>query len=134
MLLPHGCHIALVDGETFDVYRDAGAEAEPQLLLLDPPQLDSSNHSGVSHHSSHGNHADRLVAEDAHARAAAQWLSGEVLRNRIKHLVVIAPPRTLGEMRKHYHRKLREVVVKEVAKDLVAFNPRDIMSALREGD
>lgn len=133
MLLPHGCHVALVDGETFDVYRNAGAEAEPQLLLLDPPQLDSTNHSGVSHHSSHGNHADDLVAEDAHARAAAQWLSREVLRNRIKHLVVIAPPRTLGEMRKHYHRKLREVVVKEVAKDLVAFNPREILSDLRGG-
>ena len=134
MLLPHNCYVALVDGETFDVYRNAGAEAEPQLVLLDPPVLDSSNHSGGSHRSSHGNHADRLVAEDAHARAAANWLNREVIRDRIKHLVIIAPPRTLGEMRKHYHRKLREVVRKEVAKELVAFNPHDFMHVLREPD
>lgn len=132
MLLPHGCYVALVDGETFDLYRNAGAEAEPQLLLLDPPEIDSSNHSGGSHHSSPGNHADSQVAEDAHARAAAIWLNSQVLRRRIKDLVILAPPRTLGEMRKHYHRKLQEVLRKEVGKDLAGFQPHQIMLALRE--
>jgi protein required for attachment to host cells len=111
MLLPHGCAVALVDGESFDLYRNAGSEAEPQLLLLDPPELDSTNHSGGSHRSSPGS---------------------QVLRRRIKDLVILAAPRTLGEMRKHYHAKLHEVLHKEVSKDLGGFNPRDIMLALRE--
>lgn len=132
MLLPHGCAVALVDGESFDLYRNAGSEAEPQLLLLDPPELDSTNHSGGSHRSSPGNHADRQVAEDAHARAVAIWLNSQVMRRRIKDLVILAAPRTLGEMRKHYHAKLHEVLHKEVSKDLAGFNPRDIMLALRE--
>lgn len=132
MLLPHGCYVALVDGETFDVYRNAGAEAEPQLLLLDSPELDATNHSGGSHRSSPGNHADSQVAEDAHARAAVHWLNSQVLEHRIKDLVILAPPRTLGEMRRHYHAKLQEVLRKEVGKDLAGFDPRDIMHALRD--
>lgn len=132
MLLPHGCYVALVDGETFDVYRNAGSEAEPQLLLLDPPELDSTNHSGGSRRSSPGNHADSQVAEDAHARAATHWLNSQVLEHRINDLVILAPPRTLGEMRKHFHGKLQEVLRKEVGKDLAGFHPRDIMLALRE--
>lgn len=132
MLLPHGCYVALVDGETFDVYRNAGAEAEPQLLLLDSPELDATNHSGGSHRSSPGNHADSQVTEDAHARAAVHWLNSQVLEHRIKDLVILAPPRTLGEMRRHYHAKLQEVLRKEVGKDLAGFDPRDIMHALRD--
>lgn len=132
MLIPHGCVVALVDGESFDVYRNAGSEAEPQLLLLDPPELDSAGHSDVGHRSSPGNHADRQMDEDAHARAASLWLNDQVLSHRIKDLVIMAAPRTLGEMRRHYHAKTREVLRKEVSKDLIGFQPRDVIEALRE--
>lgn len=132
MLLPHGCIIALVDGENFTVYRNAGSEAEPRLQTVDVTELDSSNHSDVGHRSSHGNHADSLVNEDAHAKAAAGWLNAEVLGHRIDDLVILAPPRTLGELRKHYHPKTREVLRCDLAKDLAGFAPRDIIAALRE--
>ena len=132
MLLPHGTVVALVDGETFDIYRNVGSEAAPQLLLLDPPELDATNHSGGSHRSSPGNHADSQVAEDAHARAAVHWLNSQVLDHRIKDLVVLAPPRTLGEMRRRYHSKLQEVLRMEIGKDLAGFHPRDIMQVLRD--
>ena len=132
MLLPHGTVVALVDGETFDIYRNVGSEAAPQLLLLDPPELDATNHSGGSHRSSPGNHADSQVAEDAHARAAVHWLNSQVLEHRIKDLVILAPPRTLGEMRRRYHSKLQEVLRMEIGKDLAGFHPRDIMQVLRD--
>lgn len=132
MLLPHGCIIALVDGDSFDVYRNSGSEAEPQLLLLDPPQIQNEGHSGIGHRSSPGNHADRQVDEDAHARAATLWLNDQVLSHRIKDLVIMAAPRTLGEMRRHYHGKTREVLRKEFAKDLIGFQPQDVINALRE--
>jgi protein required for attachment to host cells len=132
MLLPHGAVIAVVDGQNLELYRNAGDEAAPELAALDPPILDVSNHSGGSHHSRPGNHADSQVSEDAHAHAAATWLNGQVLSHKLTDLVVIAPPRTLGELRKHYHKLTERALIKELHKDLIGKQPRDIVEALRE--
>lgn len=131
MLLPHGTVIALVDGENFELFRNAGNEAAPELEALPSPALDSSNRSGGSHHSSTGNHADSLVNEDAHATAAAEWLNTQVLGHKLEHLVVIAAPRTLGEMRRHYHKQLEAVLMGELAKDLAGRSGPDILAALK---
>lgn len=132
MLLPHGATIALVDGERFELYRNAGDEAEPELEVLEAPKLDSHNHSGAGHHSSAGNHADRLVSEDAHAAAVAAWLNSQVLGHKIKDLVIFAAPRTLGELRKHYHKVTAGALRKEYHKDLVGRPKAEIVKALRE--
>jgi len=131
MLLPHGTIVAVVDGHNFDLFRNAGNEAAPELTAQAAPRLDTHNHSGASHRSSAGNHADSLVSEDAHAIAAAAWLNGEVLGHRIENLVVIAPPRTLGELRRHYHKQTEKVLLKELSKDLVGKKGPAIVEALR---
>ncbi|MBS3927409.1 MAG: host attachment protein [Sphingomonadales bacterium] len=132
MLLPHGAVIALVDGRNLELYRNAGDEAEPELQTLDAPKLDSHNHSGGGHHSSAGNHAGKQVDEDAHAIAATVWLNGQVLAGKIKSLVVFASPKTLGEMRRHYHKMTERALLKEYHKDLSGKPPADIVAALRE--
>ena len=132
MLLPHGTIVALVDGKNFELYRNAGNEAEPALEPMPSPKLDSHNHSGAGHRSTPGNHADSLVAEDAHAGAAVAWLNSQVLGHKLEHLVVIAAPRTLGEMRRHYHKQTEQVVMTEIAKDLIGRQPADILATLRE--
>ena len=132
MLLPHGTVIALIDGKNFELYRNTGDEAEPQLTTVDAPKLDSHNHSGAGHHSSAGNHAGHQVDEDAHAIAATEWLNSQVLGHKIEQLVVIAPPRTLGEVRKHYHKQTERAVIKELGKDLIGKQAGDIVAALRE--
>lgn len=132
MLLPHGAVIALVDGHSFELYRNAGTEADPELSAIPAPKLDAHNHSGGSHHSSAGNHADSLVAEDAHAIAAVSWLNGQVLAGKVKDLVVFAAPRTLGELRKHYHKMTTRALLKEVNKDFTGKQPDAILAALRE--
>ncbi len=131
MLLPHGTVIALVDGENFELYRNTGNEAEPVLNSQPGPKLDSSNHSGGGHHSGSGNHAGSLVNEDAHAIAAVEWLNSEVLGHRIAQLVVVAAPRTLGEMRRHYHKRLEQVLLREISKDLIGKPAADILAAVR---
>ena len=132
MLLPHGTIIALVDGRNLELYRNGGNEAEPEFSALTSPKLDAHNHSAGSHHSSAGNHDDHMVIEDAHAGAAVAWLNNEVLGHRIEHLVVVAAPRTLGEMRKHYHKQLEHVLLCELHKDLIGKAPSAILTALRE--
>ena len=64
--------------------------------------------------------------------AAVAWLNNEVLGHRIEHLVVVAAPRTLGEMRKHYHKQLEHVLLCELHKDLIGKAPSAILTALRE--
>lgn len=132
MLIPHGTLIAVVDGQNFNLFRNAGNEAEPELTALPSPALDSHNHSGAGHHSVPGNHADSLVAEDAHAGAAAAWLNQQVLGHKLDNLVVIAAPRTLGELRRHYHKQTEKVLLRELSKDLVGRKAPEILAALRE--
>lgn len=132
MLLSHGTVIALVDGKSFELFRNSGNEGEPELTAMDSPPLDARNHSGVGHHSSPGNHADGQVGEDAHASAAVHWLNAQVLDHKIESLVVIAPPRTLGEMRRHYHKQTEQVLLKELHKDLIGKKAPEILAALRE--
>ena len=131
MLLPHGAVVALVDGKNFELYRNAGNEAAPELAALDAPRLDEHNHSTASHHGRAANKDAHLADEDAHANAAVAWLNSQVLGHKIEHLVVIAAPRTLGEMRHHYHKQTERALVMELAKDLTGHQPAEILEALR---
>ena len=133
MLLPHGTVIALIDGEKFELYRNSGNEAAPQLTAMPAVKLNDHNKgSGGRHYSSAGNPADSRQSEDGHAAGAASWLNAEVLAHRIDKLVVFADPRTLGELRKHYHKMTAQAVLKEYHKDLAGRRPEQIIAALRE--
>lgn len=53
-----------------------------------------------------------------------------MLEGKIKSLVIIAAPRTLGEMRKGYHKSLSDVLIGELDKDLTGHSVQDIEKAL----
>ncbi|MDG2003096.1 MAG: host attachment protein [Novosphingobium sp.] len=131
MLIPHGTIIALVDGKNFELYRNKGDESDPELKAMKAPKLDQHNHSGGGHHSSSSNPTGHLADEDAHANAVTQWLNSHVLGHKIEQLIVIAAPRTLGEMRHHYHKQLERALVTELSKDLNGKQPNEILDALR---
>lgn len=133
MLLPHGAVIALVDGEEWSLLRNAGNEAKPDLAELPVPDIDESNHSGGGgrHRATASDPSPRQMHEDAHAAAVAEWLNRQVIAHKIDHLVVIAPPRTLGELRHHYAKQVSAALIGEVAKDLIGRQPADVLAALR---
>lgn len=58
------------------------------------------------------------LEEDRFAAHAADLLKKRALARKFEHLVVIAPPKTLGEMRKHYHKEVSDRLIGELAKDL----------------
>ena len=132
MLLPHGTVIAVIDGSTFELYRNTGTEAEPELSPEESPKLDASNHSAGSHHSSSGNPGGHQADEDAHAIAAAEWLNQQVLGHKLDNLVIFAAPRTLGEIRKHYHKQTELILLGEVNKSMSGRQPSELIEALRE--
>lgn len=57
--------------------------------------------------------------EAAFARSAADYLREAALRNEFQSLIVVAPPRTLGELRQHYHKEVSKRIIEELPKDLV---------------
>ena len=132
MLLPTGTMVAVIDGSEFELYRNTGTQAEPELSPEDSPTLDASNHSAGSHHSSSGNPDGHQVDEDAHAIAAVEWLNQQVLGNKVSDLVIFAAPRTLGELRKHYHKQTEQALVGEVNKSMTGRQPSELLMSLRE--
>lgn len=132
MLLPHGVVIALADGKKLELYRNSGMEAEPHLEALPTPSLDEHNKgSGGHHRTTSANPSSHRLEEDAHAAAVAGWLNSQVLGHKLERLVVIADPRTLGELRKHYHKQTAAAIHGELSKDLVGQQPQHIIEALR---
>jgi len=140
MLLPHGTSIAVADGTKFEFFRNTGTEAEPKLTALDTPELELTNFSAGAHRSDTsesfsartGNGANDRLDESAHAIAVADWLNHQVLQHKIDKLVIIADPKSLGEMRKRYHKQLEAVLVKELSKTMTGRPVAEIVKAVTD--
>lgn len=131
MLLPHATLVAVADGEKLNLYRNAGTEAEPRLTVVETELPSGDNHSGGARHSSSAANPDESQAEeDSFAAATAAMLNAQALGNKFDALVVIAAPRTLGELRKHWHKVLAGKLIHEMAKDLTGHSIADIEASL----
>ena len=131
MLLPHNSVVVVADGEHLKLYRNAGLEGQLQLEPADAPDLHPHGHSSGDHHrSSTANPDRRQQGEDTFAAAVVSWMQSEVLAGRISSVFVIASPKSLGEMRRHYTPALREVLAGEAAKELVSHAVGDIEAAV----
>jgi protein required for attachment to host cells len=120
MLIPNGTLVAVIDGAGLKLYRNSGVEAHPKLAALPAPTLAAhSKDSGKRHRSSAANPDDQLVEEDSFVAAIADWLNQQALDGKIEHLVVVAAPRALGELRRNYHKALAEKILAELPKDLI---------------
>ena len=131
MQIPHGAIVAVADGEILNLFRNAGDEAAPQLAAMDDAPVSSANKgSGGRHHSSSANPSDSQQDEDGFAAGIADLLNKRVLDHKIGALIIIAAPRTLGELRKHYHKTLEAIRVGEIAKDLTGHSVADIAKSI----
>ena len=70
------------------------------------------------------------LEEDRFAADAAEMLRKRALSNDFESLIVIAPPRTLGELRKHYHKEVSARLSGELDKDFTGHPIPDIEKAL----
>jgi protein required for attachment to host cells len=57
-------------------------------------------------------------------------LNAKALAGEIDQLVVVADPRTLGEMRPRYHKALQGKIVAELPKELTSESPQAIAQTL----
>ena len=118
MKLPHKAHVAIVDGEHFTVMQNNGQPFEPKLGNVQKPDLTASNFSaGIRHQDDIGQRHGRTdLNELAHGAAATEWLNAKAIAGELTDVLVIADPKTLGEMRRHYHSELEKRIVGEITK------------------
>ena len=134
MRLPSNAHVAIVDGTNFTVMRNSGKPLEPKLSNAQKPDLSATNFSaGVKHQDDIGQRHGRTdLNELAHGAAAAEWLNAKAIAGEISDVLVIADPKTLGEMRRHYHSELEKKLVGEIDKTMTGEPVDRIEKAIAE--
>lgn len=70
------------------------------------------------------------LEEDRFAAEIAAMLRERALSNDMDTLIVAAPARTLGELRKHYHKEVEARLAGEITKDLTGHTVPQIEQAL----
>jgi len=144
MHLPHNAAVLVADGRKILFLRNEGDDAYPNLVVehaeeqANPKDSDQKSDAPGLSFSSVGSGRSTMDEVDFHqqeedrfAADAAALLKQRALANDFESLIVIAPPRTLGELRKHYHDSVSARISGEINKDLTGHPTADIESAIR---
>ena len=131
MQLPKGATVAVADGKKLNLFRNTGDEGHTKLAALPHAAIDD-DHKGSDngHRSSSANPDDHQVDADGFSAGVADLLNKQVLDGKIDKLLIIAAPRTLGDLRKHFHKKLSAILVGEISKDLAGHSLQDVEKAI----
>jgi protein required for attachment to host cells len=132
MQIPHDTFILVADGRKSLFFRNDGdgefpnLSAERKEVRENPAHHEqASDTAGMSMKTKDGRGGSmeevdfHQLEEDRFAADTAEMLNERALRNEYEALVVVAPPKTLGELRKHYHKAVEQRILGEVPKDLV---------------
>ena len=143
MNLSHNTVVLVADGRKMLFLRNEGDGAHPNLIVERAEEhVDASTteqgtdrpgrtQSSVGPGRNSYEQADfHQIEEDRFAAEAADMLKRRALANDFDKLIVVAPPRTLGELRKHYGKEVSDRLVGELDKDLTGHAIPDIEQAL----
>lgn len=131
MLLPHDMLVVVADGRKALFLRNEGDDLHPNLVVeharerVNPPNREHKTDRPGRSFSSVGDGRSAMeepdyhqIEEDRFAAELGAVLRGRALANTFEALIIAAPPRTLGELRKHYHVEVEKRLAGEIAKDL----------------
>jgi protein required for attachment to host cells len=144
MQLPNDSLVLVADGRKSLFFRNEGEGAFPNLAIEDKAEFENPAHheqatdtAGMSMKTADGRGGSmeevdfHQQEEDRFAAEIAATLQRRALANEFEALVIVAPPRTLGELRKHYHKEVERRIVGELPKDLVNLPVPEIEQALQ---
>ena len=131
MKLPKGALVAVVDGEKLALFENTGQQ-EVQLSARPTPTIADRASGAAGRISSEANPDNDTQAEDGFAMGVAEVLNKWVLNNKVDHLLVIAAPKTLGQLRKGWHKETQAKLVGEIAKDLTGHSTDQIAAAIEK--
>lgn len=129
--LPHKSWLIVFDGAKALILRNIGNEQSPQLELVEamqhrsPPSHELGRDRPGRVHQSHG--SARSAVEEADLHLAAQlnfveeisaMVEKTVHGQAVSKLVLVAPPKLLGELRRCLTPPMQALIVAEISKDL----------------
>lgn len=129
MKLPNGALVAVVDGEKLALFHNTGHH-DIQLKAMPAPAIEDRASGAAGRISNDSNPDNDTQAEDGFAMGVADALNKRVLDHKVEHLLVIAAPKTLGQLRKGWHKETTARLVGEIAKDLTGHSTDDIASVI----
>ncbi len=119
--------IVVTDGQKLRLFRNSGDELKLALIELPLPDVHGDVEGAARHQHTGGDNKDQRRLQDrrldkdhqeaSFESAVAKWLNHEIATGRIGALLVLAPPRALGELRLHYGEGLKKNLVGELAKE-----------------
>lgn len=140
MQIPHDGYVLVADGRKMLFFRNEGDEAYLNLEVVtatehkNPKTGDQGSDQPGRSAAGGGARGQGMTAkagrsafsetdwhaleETRFAEDAAAMLKERALANAFASLVIVAPPTTLGDLRKHYHKEVSQRLVGEIAKDL----------------
>ena len=143
--LPHNSLVLVADGRRALFLRNDGDELFPNLTPAcvfndnNPPTRDqgsdrpgrvydssSSRRSGVEQTDWH------LIEKERFAEEVAASLEKYVERENVRKIAIVAPPHTIGELRKTLNTHVRELIVAEIEKDLTKHSISEIEGYISE--
>lgn len=148
MIIHNKALVLVADGKRYLLLRNAGSLAKPVLVFEGGGEQEnpSTHEQGTDSpgRTSGANGSTRSameqtdfhqLEEDRFAGEIAQMLGKLAEANDFAELIVVAPPRTLAEMRRKFDRKVADKVVAEVPKDLTKHPVEEIAAILqRDGE
>ena len=126
-MLDHNALVVVADGHHAKLFRNT---AKQGVELSEIEQLTPKNLADEGAGGAPQDQSPKDEDEATFAKQLAERLNRIALRHKAEQVVVIADPTTLGTMRKHYHKELEAILVKELAKDLTNSPADKIAKAL----
>jgi len=143
MQVSHNACVLVADGRKMMFLRNEGDAAHPHLVVEHAEELnnpsdqdqktDAAGRAGTMTGRGQNSFDEgdfHQMAEDRFAGDAAELLKQRALSGSFESLIVVAPPHTLGELRKHYHVSVSDKLAGEIHKDLTGHSMSDIEAAL----
>lgn len=143
MQVPHNAFVVVADGRKMLFLRNEGDAWQPSLQV-ERKRVQENPANGAQKTDAPGRSFQSVGArrsayeeadfhqleEDRFAAETAELLNRRALENDFESLIVIAPPRTLGELRKSYHKAVENRLAGEIGKDLTRHSIAEIEQAL----
>lgn len=124
--LPKDAWVVVADGNGARLLQNVADDGDVQLIqrgLLSPQNLEEEGPSGVQ--------PEEIDVEEAtFAKQLARHLNHAALTHQFQHLVLVADPKTLGQVRPLLHKETSERLVAELSRTLTNAQLEEIARVL----
>jgi protein required for attachment to host cells len=129
--IPTGTWVLVADGEEARLFRNAGSDYAVSLEQVEVFKSSDRPNEGPSDHRPPESDA-QSTGEATFAKQLTNRLNAAALHNSYEHLVLMADPQTLGQIRPQLHMETERRIIGEVAKTFTNAPLEDIQDALHE--